>query len=89
MTTLFYRTWVKMKAETTAFIQLIRDALGKEPPGASLRVKSFPHDFGTYHEVVCFFDEADQEAMEYAYKCEEQAPTDWAWNGKDYRPVLA
>lgn len=39
--------------------------------------KSFPHDFGTYIEVVIFFDDDDREAANFAYKVENEAPFHW------------
>lgn len=59
------------------FIRTIRKALGEEPEGARLAVKANPHDFGTYYEVVCHFDDADEEATRYAFKCEAEAPEEW------------
>ena len=40
------------------------------PPNARLKVKGFPHDFGTYHEVVVLFDDSDEVATQYAYDVE-------------------
>jgi len=45
------------RAECQRFIALLRKQFGPEPDGARLAVKSFPHDFGDYLEVVCCFDE--------------------------------
>jgi len=64
-------------AECLRFIQLIRDTLGSEPEGAELRIKSFDHDFGTYVEVVCWFDTEKQESVDYAFRCESDAPATW------------
>ncbi len=72
-----------MKAECRRFLELIRKKLGPEPPGAMLAVKSNPHDFGTYYEVACHFDDQDEEAREYAFRCEAEAPTTWG----DDKPV--
>lgn len=66
-----------MKAECWRFINLIRKHLGPEPEGARLKVKSFPHDFGSYLEVVCFYDENNEAASDYALKCESDAPANW------------
>ena len=63
--------------ECQAFIKLIRNCVGEEPEGAILRVKSFPHDFGTYHEVVCWYETNSAEATEYAYRVESEAPARW------------
>ena len=56
--------------------QLIRQ-FGNPPEGARLAVKSFPHDFGSYKEVVVFYDDASEPAMEYAYKLEGESPEFW------------
>ena len=67
----------KAIAECYRFIQLIRDTLGPEPEGAELRIKAFEHDFGTYHEVVCWFETDNEAAREYAVRCENDAPATW------------
>ena len=67
----------RAQEECARFIELIRKKLGEEPPGARLATKSFPHDFGTYHEVVCHFEDSDEEARIYALRCESEAPRTW------------
>jgi len=67
----------RAREECNRFVQLIREELGKEPEGARLAVKSFPHDFGTYFEVVCWYDEDLPETVEYAFRCESDAPVRW------------
>jgi hypothetical protein len=69
----------KAIAECSRFIQLIRDTLGPEPKGAELRIKAFDHDFGEYHEVVCWFDTDMPASIAYAARCEDDAPR--TWNG--------
>lgn len=67
----------RARRECRALIgQLIR-IFGEPPPGAQLGIKSFPHDFGTYCEVVCLFDPSDLDAMDYAYRCEDGLPDRW------------
>lgn len=66
------------RAECQRFIECIRKVVGTEPPGASLAVRGNPHDFGTYYEVVCYYDDGDLPAMEYAYRCEAEAPEYWS-----------
>ncbi len=48
-----------------------------EPQGAELRIRSNPHDFGSYLSVVCSFDPSDEVATGYAYRCEAEGPTEW------------
>ena len=73
----------RARVECARFIDLIRKKLGDEPPGARLATKSFPHDFGSYLEVVCHFDDSDEEASNYAYLCESEAPRTW----QDDQPI--
>lgn len=67
----------RARDECNRFIELIRKKLGPEPPGARLAVKSFPHDFGSYLECICWFDDSDEEASHYAYLCESETPRTW------------
>ena len=67
----------KMRIETAVFVNQLRRVLGEEPQGARLKVKSFPHDFGTYHEVCVVYDENNEEATNYAFKCESETPEFW------------
>jgi hypothetical protein len=67
----------KALAECQRFIELIRATLGPEPEGAELAIKSFPHDFGTYYEVVIWFEPDDDAAVAYAVRCEDDAPRSW------------
>jgi len=63
--------------ECKKFKDLIRKKLGKEPIGAELKIKGFPHDFGTYYKVVCEYEDTIEEAVNYAFKCEYDAPQTW------------
>ena len=67
----------KSLKECQRFITEIRNVCGKEPEGAYLKVKSFPHDFGSYHEVVCFFDDLIPDSVDYAYHVEGNSPEYW------------
>ena len=73
-----YSDYGLMLRECKQYIEAIRKVVGQEPIGAYLKVKAFPHDFGTYHEVVCEFDSDNRESFEYALKCENQAPCTWS-----------
>jgi len=63
--------------ECERFIKLIREEMGEEPEGTKLAVKGFPHDFGHYYEVVCWYDPNLPESVEYAFRCESDAPVAW------------
>ncbi|HNU12559.1 MAG TPA: hypothetical protein PKJ45_14530 [Rubrivivax sp.] len=48
------------------------------PPGVNARflVRSFPHDFGTYREVVVEY-QATREALDFVLRVENNVPTQW------------
>ena len=67
----------RMRAECHAFMQLIRRTLGNEPEGARLAAKfNRDGDYG-YYEVVCHYNRAYPQALDYAFRCEADAPTKW------------
>ena len=59
-----------MRAECARYRELLRKVYGEEPEGARLVIKGNPHDFGTYYEVECKYDENNESAVEYAFKVE-------------------
>ena len=63
------------------YILLIRQKLGQEPEGSWLSTKSFPHDFGTYYDVVCYFNTDIEASVDYAYRCEAETPATWEGEG--------
>jgi hypothetical protein len=67
----------RARHECQRLIDLIRRTLGPEPHGAHLTITSFPHDFGDDLEVVCHFDTEIEAAVDYAYRCESDAPATW------------
>jgi len=60
----------KGRLECVAFMNQIRRVVGPEPTGAFLVIKSFPHDFGSYYEVCCKFNDQNEAAQDYAFNCE-------------------
>ena len=71
----------KMRAECQRYIRALRHKLGPEPGSARLGIKREEHDFGSYCEVVCYFDTDDRPALDYALKCEGEGPLRWNENG--------
>uniref|UniRef100_A0A6M3LNR8 Uncharacterized protein n=1 Tax=viral metagenome TaxID=1070528 RepID=A0A6M3LNR8_9ZZZZ len=65
------------RKECRVFIAQLRRQFGTEPILTSLTIKTFPHDFGDYHEVVCYYEDEDEEARDYAYRLESKTPTRW------------
>jgi hypothetical protein len=67
----------KARAECRRFIKLLRETFGPEPAGAYLQARAFPHDYGTYYEVVRHFNPDVPHAIDYALRLEREAPTTW------------
>jgi len=67
----------RARKECRVYIALLRRSLGEEPPGARLRIRSNPHDFGDYLSVECLFDDAIQTSVHYAFRCEAEGPENW------------
>lgn len=65
------------REECRRYIKLLHKKMGLEPEGARLAIKSFPHDFGNYLEVVCFYDEDKPDSVDYAFRCESDGPQNW------------
>ena len=40
-------------------------------------IKRFPHDFGEYMEVALYYDDRDEEAMDFAFEVENTMPERW------------
>lgn len=72
----------RAKQECREFLQDIRDALGPEPLGTRLCVRSNIHDFGIYYEVAVKYEDDIPEAFEYALKVESEAPIKWSERAK-------
>jgi hypothetical protein len=69
--------------EIARYRELIVFKVGGEsalPAGAELHRKGFPHEFGTYHELVCSYDDTDEEARAFAYWLEGNLPRSWGDN---------
>jgi len=67
--------------ECRLYIEAIKKHLGEPPSGCCLVVRGNPHDLGTYYEVEAVYDPDNVAAMEYALRCESEAPATWAEAG--------
>jgi hypothetical protein len=56
--------------------QLVR-LLGAPPRGANVTVEKIRHGRRNVYCAVCNYDETDDRAFEYAYRCEDEAPLEW------------
>lgn len=53
------------------------DMLQKKFPKANFGIRSFPHDFGTYREVVVYFDDDVDGSLSVALDVERNLPETW------------
>ena len=59
------------------YMDLLRNTFGKEPDGSKLDIEAFDCDSGVCFEVSYRYDESNNDAIEYARKCQEEAPKTW------------
>ena len=65
------------RLECERYLELVRQAIGPEPEGVTLRVSCSDHDLDPYSEVVVEYDDANTAARAYAIRCDREAPTSW------------
>lgn len=65
------------KIECRVYIHQLKRSHGEPPEGAELRIMSNRHDFGTYLEVVVWYDVNDPAAWHYAATLENELPLRW------------
>jgi len=73
---------VRSHAETQAWLAQLRRMLISRghttlPTGFRLSVARQPHDFGTYLEVICRFNDSDECSVDLAQLLDGEAPTRW------------
>jgi len=68
----------RMRSECKAFAaQLERTFPDAVAAGVRFRVKSNPHDMGSYLEVQVVFNDEDEAQTEWAYTIENEIPEAW------------
>jgi hypothetical protein len=68
---------VRARRECRALINQLMRICGEPPPATFFRIHENPHDFGTYLSVAIHFDPEDDDAIAYAYRCDEESPSQW------------
>lgn len=67
----------KALVEAKRFKKLLIKKFGEPPEGAYFVIKSYPHDFGNYYELVIKFDETIEAAINYAFLVDNNLPSNW------------
>jgi hypothetical protein len=57
--------------------QLLRQWQDKLIPGVGFVIKSYPHDFGTYHEVCVVYDDDNEAQTDLAVEIQNEMPEKW------------
>ena len=58
------------RKECTAYINQLTRVYGEPPGDTHYRIKAESHDFGTYFEVVIYYNDSVTEEVDYAYQVE-------------------
>ena len=67
----------KARLECKTYIAQLKRMHKNIPFAASFGLKSFPHDFGTYTEVVVNFDDEYEDSVNFMLEVECNLPEDW------------
>lgn len=67
----------RARKECKAFKEQLIRTFGEPPFGAGFRIKSNPHDFGSYLDVEVYYEEEIEEAIAYAFNVENEVPEFW------------
>lgn len=70
------------KKECTAYVhqleRLFTTAIdSKVPEDCYFGIKRFDHDFGSYREVVIYYDSDNEESSNFAFNVENNCPANW------------
>ena len=68
---------VVARRECRALIHQFQRICGDPPANAFFRIHNNLHDFGTYLSVTIHFDADDEDAVAYAYRCDDESPSEW------------
>jgi hypothetical protein len=63
--------------EAKVFIDQLKRVFGKPPPSVYFKVVSWPYNLGTFYDVVIHYNNMNQDAIDYASRCEAECPKNW------------
>jgi hypothetical protein len=68
---------VLARKECDRYMELLEKKFPTNDTNNFFSIKKFPHDFGSYYEVVCNFDPTDIDSVDFAYHVESNLPETW------------
>jgi hypothetical protein len=63
--------------ECRAYIRQLARRFGEPPPGTRFAQSRETHDFGSYFEVVVWYDPEDEASREFALRVDDDLPARW------------
>jgi hypothetical protein len=67
----------RSQRECRAYVNQLNRAYPNMPSGMYLKITSHPHDFGTYHEVSCVYDDENEEHCDFLFGNLENGCEKW------------
>jgi hypothetical protein len=67
----------EMCEECSRYKDLLKKIFSDIPDSCTFSIKSFPHDFGNYYEVVVYYNPDIEASVEYAFNVESNLPAHW------------
>jgi len=66
-----------MKKEAAVYRDYLMRLFPEPPKDTYFSFMMFSHDFGTYWEVVCWYDAEDETALDFSFEVENTLPAKW------------
>ena len=71
--------------EMRCYIKLLKQLFpGSTDVRCGFGIKSFPHDFGNYSEVVIYYNSNDQASIDFAFNVENNLPSSWYGSNRQF-----
>ncbi len=65
------------RLEAQALKDLLLRTLPPPPEGTGIRIIECPHDFGVYLDLAVFYDDDEEDSVEWMLKAESGVPGNW------------
>ena len=65
------------RLEAQAFRDQIYRVFGEPPANTDIRIKSCPHDFGSYLDLEIVYDDDEDDSCDWTFKVEGNLPDKW------------
>jgi hypothetical protein len=67
----------KSMQECRRYVKLLQEKFPNPTSSNRFGIKAFPHDFGTYREVVVYYDPKDEKSTDFAFNVDANLPEYW------------